>query len=152
MNLAYTPGPLDCSGVTLPYPGLTVHDGSGNAVSNRVAAVIFIPGAARGAQSRPVSPNLGASSQYLDNLVVPIGCTAPCVPGTYNNAAMNNDFIMASEGASYAETSNFNDQLVYITIDELMAAVVDRAAGEARSVLKGYGNANPYYPYTAPLG
>lgn len=152
LNLAYNPGPLDCSGATLPYPWLTVHDSNGNVVSNRVAAVIFISGAARGTQSRPVSPSLGAASQYLDALVVPVGCTAPCVPGTYNNAAMNNDFIMASEGASYAETSNFNDQLVYITIDELMAAVVNRTAGEARSVLKGYGNLNSHYPYTAPLG
>lgn len=156
LNLVYNSGPLvDCSGASLPYPWLTVHDSNGNVVSNRVAAVIFIPGAARGTQVRPVSPNLGMASQYLDTLVVPgipAGCTAPCVPGTYNNAAMNNDFIMASEGASYAETSNFNDQLVYITIDELMAAVVNRAAGEARSVLKGYGNVNLRYPYAAPLG
>lgn len=145
------PAPLDCTGATLPYPWLTVRDSSGNILSNRVAAVIFIPGAVRGAQSRPSAP-LGSVNQYLDTLVVPAGCAAPCVPGTYNNAAMNNDFIIASEGVPLAATNNFNDQLVYITIEELMAAVVGRAAGEARSVLKGYRNQNSNYPYAAPLG
>ena len=152
LNLAYNPGPLDCTGITLPYPWLSVRDSSGNILSDRVAAVIFIPGAARGTQSRPVSPNLGAANQYLDTLVVPLGCAAPCVPGTYNNAAMNNDFIIASEGTPLAATNNFNDQLVYITIEELMAAVVTRAAGEARTVLKGYRSQNSNYPYAASLG
>ncbi|MEQ1767361.1 MAG: hypothetical protein ABL859_08030 [Methylotenera sp.] len=141
------PAPLDCTGATLPYPWLTVRDSVGNILSNRVAAVIFISGVVRGAQSRPSAP-LASVNQYLDTLVVPAGCAAPCVSGTYNNAAMNNDFIIASETA----TNNFNDQLIYITIEELMAAVVGRAAGEARSVLKGYRSQNSNYPYAAPLG
>lgn len=145
------PAPLDCTGATLPYPWLTVRDSSGNILSNRVAAVIFIPSVLRGAQSRPSSP-LGSVNQYLDTLVVPVGCAVPCVPGTYNNAAMNNDFIIASEGIPLAASNNFNDQLVYITIEELMAAVVGRAAGEARSVLKGYRGQNSNYPYAASLG
>ena len=152
LNLVNNPPPaaLDCTGATLPYPWLTVRDSSGNILSNRVAAVIFIPGVLRGAQSRPSAP-LGSVNQYLDTLVVPVGCAAPCVPGTYNNAAMNNDFIIASEGIPLAASSNFNDQLVYITIEELMATVVGRAAGEARSVLKGYRGQNSNYPYAAPL-
>ena len=158
LNLTFNPGPLDCSGATLPYPWLTVHDGSGNAVSNRVAAVIFIPGAARGAQARPNSPSLAAANQYLDTLVVPAGCAAPCVPGSYNNAGMNNDFIFASENIPLAATNNFNDQLVYITIDELMAATEKRAAQEATSQLRSYylassgTPANRFYPYAANLG
>ncbi|MES2013050.1 MAG: hypothetical protein V4445_04800 [Pseudomonadota bacterium] len=145
------PAALDCSGATLPYPWLTVRDGNGNILSNRVAAVILIPGAVRGAQSRS-SAALSAASQYLDSLIVPVGCTAPCVPGTYSNADMDNDFVMASENTSSALASEFNDQLVYITIDELMEAVVKRAAGEARSVLIGYQSQNGHYPYAVPLG
>lgn len=145
------PAPLDCTGATLPYPWLTVRDSGGNVLSNRVAAVIFMPGAVRGAQSRPSAP-LGSVNQYLDTLVVPAGCATPCVQGTYNNAAMNNDFIVASEGVPLAASNHFNDQLIYITIEELMAAVVGRAAGEARSVLKGYRGQNSNYPYAAPLG
>jgi hypothetical protein len=151
LNLTYNLGPLDCSGATLPYPWLTVRDSSGNILSNRVAAVIFMPDGVNGAQSRPSVP-LGAANQYLDTLVVPVGCAAPCVPGTYNNTAMNNDYIVASEGMPLAATNGFNDQLVFITIEELMAAVVSRAAGEARSVLKGYRSQNTHYPYAAPLG
>lgn len=153
LNLANNPppAPLDCTGATLPYPWLTVRDASGNILSNRVAAVIFLSGAVRGAQSRPSAP-LGFANQYLDTLVVPVGCAAPCVPGTYGNADMNNDFIVASEGMPLAATNNFNDQLVYITAEELMTAVVTRAAGEARSVLKGYRGQNSNYPYAAPLG
>lgn len=145
------PAPLDCTGATLPYPWLTVRDSSGNILSNRVAAVIFIPGAVRGTQSRPGVP-LGSANQYLDALVVPVGCTVPCVPGSYSNAAMNNDFVIASDGMPIAATNNFNDQLVYITVEELLAAVVTRAAGEARTVLKGYRSQNSQYPYAAPLG
>jgi len=148
---------LDCSGVTLPYPWLTVRDSSGNIVSNRVAAVIIIPGSVRGAQSRLSSP-LGAANQYLDVLVVPAGCSAPCVPGTYSNADMDNDFIMASESEPIASASNFNDQLVYITIEELMSVVEKRAAQEASYRLRDYYlnssgvPANRFYPYAATLG
>lgn len=158
LNLTYNPGPLDCSGVTLPYPWLTVRDSNGNILSNRVAAIIIVPGAVRGAQSRLSSPNLGAANQYLDTLVVPAGCTAPCVPGTYSNADMDNDFILASEGMPAALTSNFNDQLAYITIDELMASVEKRVAHEATSQLRSYYlassgiAANRFYPYAASLG
>jgi hypothetical protein len=150
------PAPLDCSGATLPYPWLIVRDSNGNVISSHVAAIIFIPGVARGAQSRPGSPSLGAADQYLDTLVVPIGCAAPCVPGTYSNSDMNNDFIIASE--AMGSTSNFNDQLVYITIEELMAAVEKRAVQEATSQLRSYylassgAAANRFYPYAANLG
>ncbi len=160
LNLTITnppPATLDCTGATLPYPWLTVRDNSGNIVSNRVAAAIFVPGAVRGTQSRS-STSLSAASQYLDTLVVPTGCATPCVPGTYSNADMDNDFIMASESMPLAMTSNFNDQLVYITIDELMAAVEKRVAQEATSQLRSYylassvTPANRFYPYAANLG
>lgn len=146
------PAPLDCTGITLPYPWLTVRDSSGNVISNRVAAVIFIPGGVRAVQARPISPNLASASQYLDTLVVPTGCAAPCVSGSYNNADMTNNFVFASEGMPNAVASDFNDQLVFISIDELMAAVEKRVAGEARRNLLTYNTTNGIYPDAATLG
>lgn len=153
LNLANNPppAPLDCSGLTLPYPWLIVRDSNGNVLSDRAAAVIIIPSGARGAQSRPSVP-LGSANQYLDAIVVPVGCAAPCVPGTYNNAAMNNDFIIASEGMPMASANNFNDLLVYITIEELMAAVEKRVAAEARKQLIAYKAINGAFPDAASTG
>lgn len=140
---------LDCSGATLPYPWLTVRDSSGNVVSNRVAAIVIIPGAVLGAQSRSIA---AFADQYLDTIVVSESCATPCVPGTYSNSDMDNDFILAPENTSVALANHFNDQLIYITIEELMAAVTTRAAGEARSVLNRYNSQNSRYPYAAALG
>lgn len=140
LNLVNNPsGSLDCSGASLPYPWLTVRDSDGNILSNRVAAVIFLPNAPRGAQSRASSP-LGDASQYLDTLPA------------HNNADMDNDFIIASEGVPAASASNFNDQLVYITIEELMAAVEKRVAGEARKQLTAYKTTNVELPFAASIG
>lgn len=151
LNLINSAGPLDCTGATLPYPWLTLRDGSGNVVSNRVAAIIFVPNVARGGQTRSITP-LGMANQYLDTLVVPAGCAAPCVPGTYSNADMDNDFIFSSEGSPIAADSNFNDQLLYITIDELMLAVEKRIAGEVRKQLNSYRATNGFFPDAATIG
>ncbi|MGB4812639.1 MAG: hypothetical protein WBP13_09210 [Methylophilaceae bacterium] len=157
LNLVHNPASLNCTGTALPYPWLTVRDGRGNIVSNRVAAVIIIPNEARNGQVRTLSP-LGMANQYLDTLVVPVGCTAPCVPGTYSNADMDNDYIFSEEGNPFAIDSQFNDQLIYITIDELMAAVEKRVAQEAALALRNYymnsdaTPANRFYPYAATLG
>jgi hypothetical protein len=152
LNLVNNPlAPLDCSGITLPYPWLTVRDSNGNVISDRIAAVIFIPNMARGVQSRP-SPALGLVSQYLDTLIVPVGCAVPCIPATYNNADMDNDFILASEGMPSAAANNFNDQLVFITIEELMAAVEKRVAGEVRKQLLAFKVTNGIFPYAASTG
>lgn len=151
LNLVYNAGPLDCTGATLPYPWLTLRDGGGNIVSNRVAAIIFVPNVARGGQTRSILP-LGMANQYLDTLVVPMGCAAPCVPGTYSNADMDNDYIFSSEGDPIAANSNFNDQLVYITIDELMLALEKRVAGEVRKQLNSYRATNGFFPDAATIG
>lgn len=162
------PGACATVGV-LPYRWLTVRDDKGNILSNRVAAVIIMPGPPIGGQIRPTAPLAGPAS-YLDSVTVAAGCTAPCVPGTYNNASLNpgtpaGDFIMgkdaklvAATDPNYTQPYNFNDKLIYITIDELMAALEKRAANEARRALINYYNnsdlvpANRYYPYAANLG
>ena len=159
LNLNYIDNSqLDCTGASLPYPWLTVRDGSGNILSNRVAAIIFIPNAPTAGQSRKASPNLGMANQYLDMLVVPNNCVHPCVAGTYSNADMDNDYVLASENSPYAKNSHFNDKLLYITIDELMALVEKRVAQEAALQLRKYYEAsstnplNRVYPEAASIG
>ncbi|OIR11372.1 hypothetical protein GALL_68650 [mine drainage metagenome] len=154
-----------------PHPWLTVRDMNGNVLSNRVAFVIIIPGATLPGQSRPLSasqggPGLGGANQYLDSITVPPTCTAPCVPGTYNNFDMDDDFIMGDEHRWIASTSNpgqqiedpnyhFNDKLLYVTIDELMPLIEKRIAREVKGCLDNYAsnasNTNNRYPWAASV-
>lgn len=152
-NCTVTPG-------SLQYPWLTVRDERGNVLSNRVAAVIIVPGPPVGGQTRPDAPLAGPAA-YLDSATVAAGCAAPCVPGTYNNASLNpgNTFIMGKDSRqvtaadpNYTQPYNFNDKLVYITIDELMAAAEKRAASEARQILRNFFTARNYFPFAALLG
>ena len=157
LNMTYTS--YICHSTTnLPHPWLTVYDSRGNVLSSRVAIVLMLPSKPIGLQARPVLP-LADVTNYLDSVVVPVGCSVPCVPGTYSNSDFDDDFIMASglTGANNDQNnqnlaSSINDKVLYITIDELMATLTERAAGEARSVLKGYKNQNGSFPYAAPLG
>ncbi len=146
-----------CTGESVPHPWLTVRDALGNVLSNRVAAVILIPGSPVGNQSRPASPNLGNAGQYLDTITVvdSAECVAPHVAGTYTNAGLNNEFIMANDAKQIADDDpcyqhpyQFNDKLIYITIEELMAEVEKRVAGEARKIILNNGP----FPDAASIG
>ena len=147
-----------CTGGTPLHPWLTVRDSKGNVISNRVAIVLILPGKPIGNQTRSSSP-LGDVTNYLDGVVITVGCIAPCVPGNYSNADLDNDFIMASGLTSTNSdqndqnlTSTINDKILFITIDEFMAELTKRAAVEARLVLSGYKSSNGLFPYAAPLG
>lgn len=136
---------------TPTYQWLQVLDRNGNLVSNRVAAVILAPGDALDGQSRVGAAN---ASQFLDRFQ--IGAA------TFNNrgyATPDEDFVMGDDGRTvsandptFVQPYNFNDKLVYITIDELMAALEKRVGEQVRSSLKTYQDANGYYPYAAHLG
>ena len=129
VNLPYAG--FNCgSSSNIPYPWLTVRDSNGNIISDRVAFVVILPGPVIGSQQRNAAPNLGGASQYLDGLTVSSGCSAPCVPGNYSNSDLDNDFIAGDESGS------FNDRLVYMTIDDLMAAVENQVASNIAAALK----------------
>jgi hypothetical protein len=132
VNLPYTGFPAGCPNASAnpPYPWLTVRDARGNVLSNRVAFVVLLPGRVVGSQQRPASPNLGGASEYLDSLTVATGCATPCVPGTYSNADLDNDFIAGDT------SDTFNDKLLYVTVDELMAAVENQVAGAVASAVR----------------
>lgn len=145
-----------------PRPWLTVRDSKGNILSNRVLFIAFIPGPAINGQARPSSPNLAGANQYLDSITVPIGCSAPCVPGTYNNHDMDNDFIMGEERRWIPDPSDnsrqiedpsyqFNDKLLFVTIDEVMPLLEKRVGNEIRKILNTYATAWGAYPFAAPF-
>lgn len=135
-------------GLALPQPWLTVRDARGNVISSRVVAVVILPGAPVGSQARPEPPNLAGVNQYLDTVIVPVGCAAPCVPGTYSNSDLDNDFIMGEDFSRTADLDdNFNDRLIYITIDELMTAVEKRVGNELKTILAAYYSVQGYYPW-----
>lgn len=127
LNMPYTS--YACGDATkLPYPWLTVKDSQGSVISNRVAAVLLMPNAVLSGQARPDAPLAGITN-YLEA----------------GNSDFDNEFTVATN-------LNMNDKLVYITIDELMAAVEKRVGEQVRSSLKTYQDANGYYPYAAHLG
>lgn len=125
--------PPTCSATNvLPHPWLTVRNATGTVISNRVAAVIIIPGPALLGQPRPSSPNLVGPSAYLDSITIS--------DTTYSNADLDNDFIQAQP------SDTFNDKLLFITIDELMAAVEKHVAAEAGNTLRTFYNTCGFYP------
>ncbi len=140
------------------FPWLIVRDKNGQIISNRVAAVIIAPGKVVGAQNR--AGGIAAAATYLDSVVIN--------GVAYSNAGYtvsNEDFIMGEDMQTVPTTHptfghpyQFNDQLVYITIDELMLALERRVAAEARNALRAYylassaTPANRFYPYAALLG
>ncbi len=58
---------------------------------------------------------------------------------------------MTNADTTFVAPYYFNDKLVYITIDELIAALNNRAAVEATALPKGYKAKTGQYPYAANL-
>ena len=152
INPPYTITPYLRQGGTQPYPWLKVLDRNSNLVSDRVAVVIIAAGDPLVGQNRAaVAPNV---SEFLDSFK--IGAA------NYKNsdsALVDEDFIMgedsrnvAASDPTFVQPYNFNDKLVYITIDELMAALEKRVGEQVRTSLKTYQDTNGYYPYAAQLG
>lgn len=142
------------------YPWFVVRDRNGTIISNRVAAVIIAPGAPSGAQDH--SGGIANANQYLDKIVMADG--TPYQNYGYQDAATNptqefivgDDFkVVAKNDPTYKnqaiEPYYYNDKLVYITIDELMAALEKRAAAEMRAGLNKYYASTGFYPYAAGL-
>jgi hypothetical protein len=115
---------------------LTVLDEHGATLSNRVAAVILAPGAPLSGQNRA-----GAApgpADYLDT--VTIG------GASYSNADFDDIFIAARRG------DGFNDELIYVTADELVPLVERRIVREARQCLVAYAATSAgKYPWAARL-
>ena len=134
------------------YPWLVVKDRNGALISDRVAVVLIAPGNALTGQTRAgVAPSV---NQYLDTFQ--IGASV------FSNAdydSADEDFIIGQDSKSLSDSDNsltkpyyFNDKLVYITIDELMLAITNRARNEVTKLLKDYRAKTGQFPYAANLG
>lgn len=132
------------------YPWLRVLDRNGALISDRVAVVLIAPGQSIGGQNRAGAANI---DQFLDSITVN-GIT-------YSNRdydTADEDFIIG-EDMKYLADSNpnvarpylFNDQLVYITIDELMHALNKRVAQELSWLLNSYRNKTGGFPNATDL-
>lgn len=151
----------------LPFPWLKVVDDRGNLLSSEVAIVLILPGPPLNNAQQRMAPNDHSPAAYLEGLTVVAGCTAPCVPGTYNNAAYTVNgqawtFIdappstaLGPQPAYYQQPFAFNDRLIYITVSEYFEAMETRARLAALSALSQFRKVNGYLPYsgdkTAPL-
>jgi len=145
-------GPInpDMGGIgRMRYPWIQLRDDQGNPThlnaggSSAVAAVIFAPGAVVGNQDRSAI----AAANYLDSITIG--------PTTYDNAdadgcpdnatpPCDGDSDGVNDGEEFVVYPNpqvgdmFNDQLVYITVDELMRAAEKRVLGEVELALDAY--------------
>lgn len=146
----FSPTATVCPAVAnaIPYPWLTVVDAAGNVISNRVAAVLIAPGAPTQttgrAQARTAAAP-GVPGDYLDAVAVPLGCVSTCI-ATFDNANLTNTFIQIAPGTRFPTNventtlagtllTSFNDDLVYITIDEIVDRLERRVLAEMKSSL-----------------
>jgi len=145
-----------------PYPWLRVVDARGNVLSDRVAFALIMPGPALPGQIRTPT---AAPSNYLDSVRILASCAPPCQSGLINNANFNHannqpwTLIQAHKGGSavnqnqlYATPHLFNDTLVFVTIDELLADLEERSRRAIRLSLDDYQATYGHLPFAAALG
>ncbi|WP_374348251.1 hypothetical protein [Chitinimonas sp.] len=124
------------------HPWLTVLDANGQLISNTVAAVIILPGPQASGQVR------NASTASITNTVVP-----NYLQGV--NGSLTNTYQIRPLGSSIPAASQ--NQLIYITVDELMSAAQRRAEQQAKRFLNGFYDASGttastrYFPYATAL-
>jgi hypothetical protein len=132
------------------YAWLKVLDRNGQLISDRVAAVIIAPGDNLGQQSRGVG---AAPNQFLD-----IFYKDGVAYANHDYSRADETFVMGdsaestdTQDTSFQQPYLFNDQLVYITIDELMQAVNKRVLAESKWLLNAYAQSSGSFPNAADL-
>jgi hypothetical protein len=163
LSSPYTPG---CPTLGVPFPWLNVVDDRGNLLSSEVAIVLILPGPPVNAAQQRSAPNDRSPAAFLEGLTVAAGCPAPCVPGTYNNAAYTVanglawTFVNAPPStalgpppAYYQQPFAFNDRLIYVTASEYLEAMETHARLDALYTLNQFKGSHGFLPYsgdTAP--
>jgi hypothetical protein len=145
----------------VPFPWLRVVDDRGNLLSSEVAIVLILPGPPVNAAQQRSAPNDRSPAAYLDGLTVAAGCPAPCVPGTYNNAAYTVanglawTFVDAPPSTAlgpppsyYQQPFAFNDRLIYITASEYLEAMETHARLDAINALAQFKSSHGFLPYS----
>ncbi len=150
---------FSCAETTKPaWPWLKVCDATGKLLSNRVAFVLIIPGEllqTTGRSQLRVRTATGTNPQgyghpgdFLDAIPTPAGWASLPVAQRctgYDNAALTGEFVTAPASDS------FNDQLIYVTIDELMVEIEKRVALEVSEALKTFRTSYGSYPWLTPV-
>lgn len=132
---------------TLTTDWLVVCDQRGNLLSDRVAFVVIAPGSPLQGQARPNPPAVipaPAASNYLDAFPLPASGNALCRNAAESNYDGNNVFI-ANNGLS----TSFNDQLLFVTANELFSRVTVAAAKAVAVQLQRYYATYGVFPYVA---
>ena len=120
---------------------IKVRDANGNVISDRVAFVVISPGSPVGNQNR--SGTAPAAGEYLDSVTI--------AGTTYSNSDFDQDFIIYPNSKLTTDPSDsFNDQLVFVTIDELMEGVSRRVINETGNFLAEYHNNYGAFPWLSP--
>jgi hypothetical protein len=145
----------------VPFPWLRVVDDRGNLLSSEVAIVLILPGPPVNAAQQRTAPNDHLPAAYLEGLTVAAGCPAPCVAGTYNNAAYTVasglawTFVNAPPSTAlgpppsyYQQPFAFNDRLIYITASEYLEAMETRARLTALKTLSQFKANYGFLPYS----
>lgn len=153
------PAPAD----TVPYPWLTVVDQNGSVVSNRVALVLIMPGAPiqTGSRTQSRTPaNPGGPRDYLDAISLPVGCVSSCA-GVFDNAGLTNVFVQiprnakipatAEDTAKIGQSLPFNDELVFLTVDDVVKLLEERVTTEMANAVRKFRNDTASYPWAAPF-
>lgn len=145
---ALTPG-NPTAAATYSFPWLRVRDQFGNLLSDRVAAVIILPGpitTRRPSGTTQVRTATATPNQFLDAVT-----NSNCTAGLCDNSRLTNsplEFIQCVSSDTTIKDARFtqpytcNDRLVYLTIDELMTRAVQRVAAEFRKCVAEYKTAN----------
>ncbi len=146
-----------------PFPWITVVDERGNVIAKNVAFALILPGAPTGAVKRSLT---AAPNAWLNSLTVLPGCPAPCVPGTYNNSGYQQangqptvliSSNLTTDGLQHvswlADPRQFNNKVLWVTVDELFAYLERRARQVLNRALLAYKNdpTKGYFPYAAAL-
>jgi hypothetical protein len=150
-----------CATAGVPFPWLRVVDDRGNLLSSEVAIVLILPGPPVNAAQQRSAPNDRSPAAFLEGLTVAAGCPAPCVPGTYNNAAytvVNGlawTFVNAPQSTAlspppsyYQQPFAFNDRLIYITASEYLEAMETSARLIALNTLSQFKTSHGFLPYS----
>lgn len=145
-----------------PYPWLRVVDARGNLISDRVAFALVMPGPALPGQVRTPT---AAPSQYLDAADILAACAPPCQSGRIDNANFNHannqpwTLIQAdtagpivAQNQLYTAPHLFNDTIVFVTIDELLAHLEERSRRAVRIALDLFQTNNAHLPFASALG
>ncbi|MDD3815014.1 MAG: hypothetical protein PHZ02_10245 [Desulfocapsaceae bacterium] len=115
----------------------TVVNGQGTVLTNRAAVVIMAPGGVIQSQDRSgVAP---AATQFLEGI-------------TINGTTFTNYAVETGDTGFVVRPTDdtTNDQLIYITIDELMTSVEQRVTGEFKKLINDYRSACTQYPWPRP--